>query len=420
MVPVTQALAASLASCDWTVEAITLHLATRLPARYRDRAARIARDLKAAYPRSASPGAALIATALRSHDAMQAIVDFSRRTAKAPDLPLAPPAFHPAPALQTLALPALATTADLADWLHIPPEALVRFADLRRLSALSASHFGPHYHHHLIPKRSGALRLIEEPKPFLKRLQRLILHGILNRAPPHAAAHGFTQGRSCLTAAARHAGEQVVLCFDLRDFFPSVTYTRVFSIFRTLGYPHAVAQDLTGLCTAVTPPEVLAQAGATQKARHLPQGAPTSPALANLAAYQLDCRLAGLAHRLGARYTRYADDLTFSGDSPIAAALGKWVPEIARDEGFPLNPAKTRVSRAGRRQLVTGTVVNQHLNVPREDYDRLRATLHHLGRPTDPRRADAAFLTRLAGRIAWVEQVNPHRGLKLRLAFDAL
>jgi len=133
----------------------------------------------------------------------------------------------------------------------------------------------------------------------------------------------------------------------------------------------------------------------------------------NPAAFRLDRRLSALAHRLGARYTRYADDLTFSGDPHIAPVLIRAAPEITQAERFHLNPAKTRQATKGQRQTVTGLVVNSRVNVPRPTYDLLKATIHHLSRSDDPRRTDPAFLARLMGQIAWVEQVNPARGAKL-------
>lgn len=272
-----------------------------------------------------------------------------------------------------------------------------------------------------MPKHDGKLRLIEEPKPLMKRLQRRILHGLLDHVPAHDAAFGFIRGRNCIKAAAAHAGEAMVTSFDLADFFPSIPWSRIYAIFRSLGYPRGVALLLANLATAITPHETLATlhlaARPALRHRHLPQGAPSSPALANLAAFRLDQRLSGLARCLGARYTRYVDDLSFSGDAHIAPVPGRALPSIAQEEGFCLNPAKTRMAGAGQRQTVTSLTVNQHVNVPRPGYDLLKATLHHLARPDDPRRNDLSFLARLNGQIAWVEQVNPARGRILRQRF---
>jgi RNA-directed DNA polymerase len=159
---------------------------------------------------------------------------------------------------------------------------------------------------------------------------------------------------------------------------------------------------------------------------HLPQGAPTSPALANLCAFGLDRRLAGLASSLDATYTRYADDLAFSGGSLLsrrAPDIGRTVGLIAREEGFVLNERKTRAMPRSARQRVCGIVVNERPNVSRRDYDVLKATLHNAARrgPMGENRAAVPdFRAHLLGRISWVESLNPERGRKLRETFDRI
>jgi hypothetical protein len=230
-----------------------------------------------------------------------------------------------------------------------------------------------------------------------------------------------------------------VIVLDLASLFASVRASRVFALFRTLGYPDELARLLTGLTTSAVSAEVWATAPAPANAtevrerfaarRHLraphrPQGAPTSPALANLAAYRLDVRLATAAEALGAHYTRYADHLTFSGDAAFARradAFHAMVAGIAGEEGFEVNAKKTRVLRAGVRQRVTGLVVNAHPNVPRDAFDRLNATLHNCvraGPAAQSRDGVADLRAHLAGRVAWVVAVNPARGAKLRAMFD--
>ena len=415
-------LAAGLSQVIWTQTIIADHLKNRLPPRQRAMALPIAAALLRTFPGRTAPDAKRIAATLLALPRVQTLLAYARKHAIRPLHILAPSSFEPNPALPTL--PVLHGTDDLADWLVLSPDQLIRFADLRGLSAHSPDRFGQHYQHHLIPKQNGNLRLIEEPKPFLKRLQRDLLQRLINHIPPHPAAYGFCRGRNCITAAARHAGEAVVISFDLADFFANIGFRRVYALFRSLGYPAATARDLSGLCTALTPQNVLATpnlaAKDALKHRHLPQGASTSPAIANLIALALDRRLTGLAHSLNATYTRYADDLTFSGDARIANILMRAVPEITRDEGFALNPAKTRHGRAHQRQITTGIVVNQTAALPRKTYDRLKATLHHLANPADPRRTDPGFMARLHGQISWAEQVNPARAARLRTAYDTL
>jgi hypothetical protein len=277
-------------------------------------------------------------------------------------------------------------------------------------------------------------RLLEIPKSALKAMQRKILAEILDAIPIHPAAHGFCAGRSIITNASVHCGKSTVLRFDLTDFFPSVSAARVFGIFRTIGYPASVARTLMGICTTSLPADVWdARPGgrigadflARQRwiTRHLPQGAPTSPALANLAAGRLDRRLTALAVSIGAECTRYADDITFSGDADLARnrkRLATLVAVIADDEGFTLNHRKTRLMRAGVRQQVCGVVVNSHPNVTRVEFDRLKATLTNCVRhgPAGQNRDQLKdFRAHLAGKVSHVCSVHPARGEKLLRLF---
>jgi RNA-directed DNA polymerase len=425
MTDVLQPLATSLSQQVWDVSVIKAHLRARLPHTLIHLANPIARRLIRALPGTASPDPKRIVETLKSTGSALRLLEHARKTASLPLLLITPPAFQVRPLFAQIPLPVLSVEADLEDWLSIPRDHLTRFADLRGLSANTNNAFAPHYHQHLIPKSNGQLRLIEEPKPYLKRLQRRILNGLLNLIPVHPAAYGFVQGRNTIQGAARHAGEELVIAFDLQNFFPSIPFARIYSLFRTLGYPRAVALNLAGLTTTITPQRVLRYPGLAAadalSSRHLPQGAPTSPTLANLCSLALDRRLHGLARTLDATYTRYADDITFSGDECIAPVLLRAVPNIISDAGFRPNLAKTRTMPAHARQTVTGIVVNAHTNIPREGFDRLKAIIHHLANPTDPRRHDKGFLISLLGQINWVEQVHPQRGHRLRNALaDAL
>ncbi len=415
-------LAAGLADCDWNPGALESHLEHRLPPK-----PRVATDLTRAlidnFPRPYAPAPWQIATFLPMHPGFARLHRACRKQRHWPDPVIAPPAMRPLPPFARLGLPQLSTPGHLADWLMLSDDQLARFSDPFGMHNHDDETPVNHYFWHLHPKRAGGVRLIEAPKPVLKSLQRRILHDLLARVPVHEAAFGFVQGRNCLQSAQRHCGEELVISFDLRDFFPSVPAARIHALFRCLGYPHATARALTNLTTLSTPPRILdrlpAGTRALYQARHLPQGAPTSPMLANLCAFRLDRRLAGLARRLEAHYSRYADDLTFSGDAEVARAILKTVPEIVPGEGFSLNPAKTRVMRAGTRQVVTGLVVNETLGTGRKEFDRLKAVLHHCAKQSDRRLDDPGFRAEMNGRIAWVEQVSPGRGLRLRQRFEA-
>lgn len=315
-------------------------------------------------------------------------------------------------------VPAIVSPGELAEWLQVAVGELEWFADHKGLGAKSgAGEALRHYRYRWLPKRSGGERLLETPKPRLKALQRRILDGILNRMEPHAAAHGFRRGHSIRTFVQPHVGQRIVLRMDLSDFFASVRGARVEALFRTAGYPEPVARLLACLCTNAAP-TALTHDLYTQ--RHLPQGAPTSPSLANLCAFRLDCRLAGRAKAAGAEYTRYADDLAFSGGGEFPGGV-TWfatcAAAIALDEGFAVNHHKTRAMRRGVRQQLAGVVTNERPNVRREEFDWLKAILYNSGKhgPESQNRDNRAdYRAHLEGRVSFVEMVNPEKGRRLR------
>lgn len=338
-------------------------------------------------------------------------------------------------------VPDIRTLVELGDYLGVGAPDLGWLADPRALERIVVDQKLANYHYAWLPRPSGTPRLIEAPKPWLKKLQRRVLHRILGAIPPHEAAHGFRAGHSALTHARRHSGQAVVMGFDLEDFFAAISAGRVFGIFRTAGYPEEVAHTLTALCTNSAPAGVLRTAptaraaivnGSAYRLRqalatpHLPQGAPTSPALANLSAYRLDCRLSGLAESFGAVYSRYADDITVSGARSLVAraqVVRRLVGQIVSEEGFSLNSDKTHLTTAAGRQQVTGVVVNDGPNIARADFDLLKAQLHSAathGPAAANRTGIDDFRAHLMGRVAWVEHVNPQRGAKLRRVFERI
>lgn len=330
--------------------------------------------------------------------------------------------------LDHFGLPHLRTPEDLADFLELPLGKLAwlthRFDEGSRPPGVREGH----YHYSWLPKKSGGHRLIEAPKSTLKGVQRIILNRILMQVPPHPAAHGFVRGRSIRTNAAPHVRQRVLLKFDLQNFYSSVRYSRVVAIFRSIGYSREVALWLARLTTSAIPASLSFPAGDpgalwTYYPRHLPQGAPTSPALATLSAFALDVRLSGLARVYDVRYSRYADDLTFSGSGRFGAALRDFIPlvtRIARDERFLINRSKRKVVRPNHRQVVTGVVVNARLNVARDEFDRLKATLFNCvqhGPASQNRDGRSDFAAHLAGRIGHVQHLNPARAARLRELF---
>jgi RNA-directed DNA polymerase len=350
-----------------------------------------------------------------------------------------PQQMQPVEAAAAWDVPSIESVAALADWLLLTPGELEWFADLKGLGYRRKDR--PklrHFHYRVLAKTSRGIRLIEAPKPRLKALQRQILSLILDRIPPHSTVHGFRSGRSIKTFAAPHVGRRIVLRMDLRDFFPSISGARIQTLFRTVGYPESVADLLGGICTNATPRDVWRQAAIDvdpfmlRDARalcarpHLPQGAPTSPALANLCAYRADCRLTGLAQSVDARYTRHADDLAFSGDETFARNVERFAAHVAAillEEGFTVNHRKTRIMRQGVRQHLAGLAVNRRLNVIRANFDRLKATLHNcvrLGPESQNRDAHDSCRSHLDGRVGFVETINPAKGKRLRALFEKI
>jgi hypothetical protein len=223
------------------------------------------------------------------------------------------------------------------------------------------------YREFTIPKRSGGTRKILAPEPKLKEVQRRILHRLLGRLKCHWAATGFNRGHSIATNAVCHAGKAVVVRLDVKDFFASTTARRVHAYFRAIGWNKQAADTLVRLCM---------HDGA------LPQGAPTSPRLSNLVNYRLDVRMAKLAEKYEGVYTRYADDIAFSfarEDHANANTVIHIVRRILDDFGYELHlRKKLQIRRRHNRQLVTGLVVNERVNLPRATRRWLRAVGHHL------------------------------------------
>lgn len=352
------------------------------------------------------------------------------------NLVAAPTTMRPVEAARTWPVAPLPNAEELARWLDVPARHLQWFADLRSWEQKRSRGRLRHYHYRPLTKRFGQVRLVEAPKPRLKEIQRRILTGILDQIPPHTAAHGFRHGRSIASYAAPHVGRRVVVKIDLQDFFPSIPAARIQALFRTVGYPEDVADLLAGLCTNCTPPDVWDEplqppvAWPMRQARwrygqpHLPQGAPTSPALANLCAYRLDCRLTGLAAAAAAVYTRYADDMAFSGDCDFERAAKRFhlhACAVVMEEGFSVHHRKTRIMRRGVRQRLAGLVVNDRLNVVRADFDRLKATLTNClrhGPDSQNRDGRDEFRGHLEGRVAFIEMINPAKGRRLRRLFE--
>lgn len=272
-------------------------------------------------------------------------------------------------------LPDFENIADVAAAMNLSVNKLRFFAFDRKTSEVS------HYIHFKMQKKTGGFRLISAPKPELKAAQHWILENILNKIAVHDAAHGFLTEKNIVSNAQAHLGAEILVNLDLENFFPSINYKRVKGVFQSFGYAEAIATVFALIVTAPDVEEVELDGKnyfvATGE-RHLPQGAPTSPMLSNIIARRLDKSLSKIAENVGFRYTRYADDLTFSAtgkNADINKLFGR-IRYVVTAQGFTINESKTRILRRGRQQEVTGIVINDKISLDRKTLRKFRAVLH--------------------------------------------
>ena len=258
-----------------------------------------------------------------------------------------------------------------------------------------------HYQEFWMRKRSGGYRMISAPDKDLQAIQSTIYSRILSSVTiVHPAAVGFRCGRSVVDNAAPHLGKRYVLKMDIHDFFGSIRSPRVRQTFKKIGYPENVSKVLGALCCLH---------------RHLPQGAPTSPALSNIVGYEMDRKLAALAAEYGLTYTRYADDLTFSGDVFPKEQIFPQVKRIIRDEKFEPNHKKTHFMNQSSRKIITGVSVASgvKLTIPKSKKREIRKNVYFIltkGLAEHQRRIgshDPAYLKRLIGMLCYWRAIEP-------------
>jgi RNA-directed DNA polymerase len=288
------------------------------------------------------------------------------------------------------------------------------------------------YRSFTIAKRNGGERKILAPNPSLKIIQKclnIIFQAIYD---PHKAAMGFVSDRSIIQHAQKHIGSNYILTIDLKDFFHSIEQARIWGRLQhppfTLSEKNGrieIAKLIAALCCHPVGIEWERQdhTPANFPVNVLPQGAPTSPTLSNAICEKLDIRLTGASKRFGFRYSRYADDLTFSAMHSVFPGDGDAVKEIRRiivEEGFLINESKVRVQKQGYRQEVTGLVVNEKVNVRAHEIKNIRKWLHYsemygLKRAQDFFEKDLAergslkaqnLMDFLRGKINFIQQVK--------------
>jgi len=231
-----------------------------------------------------------------------------------------------------------------------------------------------------IKKKSGGFRQITVPRnQSFKLLLQAVNEILKSMYIPTDYAMGFTEGRSVVSNAKVHMGQNYIFNIDLKDFFPSVEQPRIWKRLQLapFNFSMPIANVLAGLCSMRESRKDIY--GKDSLVYVLPQGAPTSPIITNMICDTLDRRLAGLAKRFGLHYTRYADDITFSSMHHVYAANGDFWKELIRiinDQGFTINDAKTRLQKSGGRQEVTGIIVSKKLNVTKKYVREIRSLLY--------------------------------------------
>jgi len=258
-----------------------------------------------------------------------------------------------------------------------------------------------------VPKKLGGKRIILSPRKELKKIQRWLLDEILYNVHTHKSAKGFLKGTSIIDNAKEHVDKKIVLNIDIKDFFPSIKYRRVYGLFNSLGYTSALCRILTGLCTYKD---------------FLPQGSPASPMISNLVCYKLDRRLSGFAEKNRFSYTRYADDITFSGDYKLVKCKD-FIINIIQNEGFKISYEKLRVIGSGDSQKVTGLVVNEKVSFDRKKIRRLRAIVHNCkikGPIEANKNGHPNFREHIYGYLAFLKPIKPDLSKKWKKVLDEL
>ena len=259
-----------------------------------------------------------------------------------------------------------------------------------------------HYHNVLIPKRDGSKRKLSVPDLILKRVQRSIADNILVQYPVSKYAKAYKIGGSVQHNAQPHVGKKKILKLDIEGFFDHILYSQVENIvFCEEKFAEPIRVLLTMLC---------------YYKESLPQGAPTSPAITNIIMYDFDQTVGAFCNDRGISYTRYCDDMTFSGDFDEREVIAFVKGELCK-LGLFLKNRKTAVVPASKRQTVTGIVVNEKLNITKEYKKNIRQEMYYIqkfGVEDHLKRMDVAdkqqYVLSLRGRIAFVLQTTPNDG----------
>lgn len=325
-------------------------------------------------------------------------------------------------------LPIIFSTEHFAIMIGISPK------ELQKILANTSFHYSTYW----VKKRTGGHRLILAPNRVLKHIQTWILKNILEKVELSECANGFVPNKSIYTNAIAHQAKDVVLNIDLYRFFDTITVKRVFGIIKALGYIENLAYDLASLlCTK--PPKLywdkifaeniiklsFDEAGTII----LPQGSPASPSISNILCKKLDKKLYALAQRTGCSYTRYADDLTFSGEKQNIPSINT-IKKVIEQEGLLINEKKVKYISKNKRQLVTGIVVNNGIRILRSKKRAIQSQLHfclkygvrnhleYLEKKGFKRKSN--YKQWLLGHICFIHSIEKDTGIKMFKQFNSI
>jgi hypothetical protein len=273
---------------------------------------------------------------------------------------------------------------------------ILKTSKYSHLEELSGSQFDGLYHTYKLPKKTGGNRIITVPHKYLKYIQKIIYESILMNIPLHSAATGFRKGYSIVDNAKIHVEKDIVVNIDIANFFPNTSKNLVWQVINT-NLKNRFSKNCIRLIS-----ELCCYKGG------LPMGAPTSPAISNLVLKPCDVAISKVSKKLNVEYSRYADDLTFSGNANSIKIL-PFVKEVLDQKEYQLDSKKTNIFRKGRRQCVTGLVVNKQISIARPIRKRIRASVHNACHKKPIFWHDKPMsINELMGRIAFLHQVHPH------------
>lgn len=289
---------------------------------------------------------------------------------------------------------------------------------LKHLISVRSDFYASYY----ISKKRGGKRKISVPYVPLRIIQKYINDFILNKVEVHECAFAFLPKKSIVDNAKVHINQEWILNIDIKDFFSSIGIDKVYTVFRSLGYSENVCYDFANICTA--------RLDSKSRREFLPQGAPTSPSLSNIVMRNVDRRFSNYAKKNNIKYSRYADDITFSGgreNLPKLSLLRK----ILKEQGFELNTKKTKYyGPKSNNRFVTGLKVGESVKIPRKFVNDVKRQIcmcekHGVEKHVNWLKSNLGFSGNyyyewILGKVAFINMVEPTKAKVLYSRINAI